>query len=48
MSESPAERGVTAMFTGNDTENRAMLALNEELGFQPTIVFGSFVKELRS
>jgi hypothetical protein len=35
------------MYTGNDTENRAMLALNDELGFEPRIVYQDFVKELR-
>jgi GNAT superfamily N-acetyltransferase len=42
-----AEHGITAMYTGNDTENRAMLALNDELGFEPRIVHQDFVKELR-
>lgn len=42
-----AEHGVTAMFTGNDTENRAMLALNDELGFEPRILHQEYVKELR-
>jgi hypothetical protein len=35
------------MYTGNDTENRAMLALNDELGFRPRVVQQSFVKDLR-
>jgi GNAT superfamily N-acetyltransferase len=42
-----AEHGITAMYTGNDIENRAMLALNDELGFEPRIVHQDFVKELR-
>ena len=41
------ENGITAMYTGNDTENRPMLALNDELGFEPSIVYQDFVKELR-
>lgn len=42
-----AEHGITAVYTGNDTENRPMLALNDALGFQPSIVYQDFVKELR-
>jgi GNAT superfamily N-acetyltransferase len=41
------EHGITAIYTGNDTENRPMLALNDELGFDPTIVYQDFVRELR-
>jgi mycothiol synthase len=40
------EHGITAMFTGNDTENAAMLALNEELGFEPRILHQDYVKEV--
>jgi GNAT superfamily N-acetyltransferase len=33
------ERGVTALYTDNDTENHDMLALNEHLGFRPLTIF---------
>ena len=33
-----AERGVERILTGTDFENPGMLALNEELGFQRTVV----------
>lgn len=42
-----AEHGITAIYTGNDTENAPMLALNDSLGFHPTIVYQDFGKELR-
>ena len=42
-----AEHGITAIYTGNDTENEPMLALNDSLGFDPTIVYRDFVKEVR-
>ncbi|HYY75996.1 MAG TPA: GNAT family N-acetyltransferase [Gaiellaceae bacterium] len=41
------ENGITAIYAGNDTENQAMLALNGDLGFEPSIVYQDFVKELR-
>lgn len=41
-----AENGITTVYTGNDTENTAMLALNDELGFEPRVVYLDFVKEL--
>jgi GNAT superfamily N-acetyltransferase len=41
------ENGITTMYTGNDTDNAAMLALNDELGFRPQVVYQDFVKELR-
>jgi GNAT superfamily N-acetyltransferase len=31
------ERGIKAIFTGNDVNNKPMLAINLELGFQPTV-----------
>jgi GNAT superfamily N-acetyltransferase len=40
------ENGVTTMFTGNDTDNAAMLGLNDELGFRPQVIYQDFVKEL--
>lgn len=33
-----ADQGVTVLYTDNDTTNRDMLALNEQLGFQPLSV----------
>lgn len=39
------DHGITAMYTGNDLENPAMLALNEELGFEPRILEREMVKE---
>jgi GNAT superfamily N-acetyltransferase len=39
-----AERGVTSLFTDNDTENRDMLALNEHLGFRPLTVFAMWAR----
>lgn len=42
-----AENGITTIYTGNDTENAAMLALNDELGFEPRVMYQDFVKELR-
>ncbi|HYY75913.1 MAG TPA: GNAT family N-acetyltransferase, partial [Gaiellaceae bacterium] len=41
------ENGITAIYTGNDTQNQPMLALNDDLGFEPSIVYQDFVKELR-
>jgi GNAT superfamily N-acetyltransferase len=41
------ENGITIMYTGNDTDNAAMLALNDELGFRPQVIYQDFVKELR-
>lgn len=41
------ENGITTMYTGNDTENAAMLALNDELGFRPQVIYQDFVTELR-
>ncbi len=35
---SAAEQGIHEIWTGNDAENRGMLALNDELGYRPRIV----------
>ena len=39
-----AENGVTALLTENDAANRAMLALNERLGYKPTRTLQNFAK----
>lgn len=40
-----AELGLTSILTSNDRENPAMLALNDELGYRPTVVRGVFVRD---
>ena len=40
-----AENGVTALLTENDTTNADMLALNEHLGYRPTITLQYFARE---
>jgi GNAT superfamily N-acetyltransferase len=42
-----AENGITALVTENDTENADMLALNEHLGYPPTIRLQNFAKDVR-
>jgi GNAT superfamily N-acetyltransferase len=41
-----AEAGVRILLTGNDSENAPMLAVNERLGYRPTIVLTEMAKEL--
>jgi GNAT superfamily N-acetyltransferase len=43
-----AEAGMHALLTGNDSENAPMLAVNERLGYRPTIVLTEMAKELRA
>lgn len=42
-----AENGITTIYTGNDTDNTGMLALNDDLGFRPQVIYQDFVKELQ-
>jgi RimJ/RimL family protein N-acetyltransferase len=44
--ERAAARGVTTLTTENDSENAAMLAINDELGFRPFAVVTEWVKPL--
>ena len=41
-----AELGVTRILTGNDVENAPMLAINDKLGYTPTVVVESYAKTL--
>jgi GNAT superfamily N-acetyltransferase len=41
-----AENGITAVYTGNDSTNADMLALNEHLGFRDTIESTGYAKTL--
>jgi GNAT superfamily N-acetyltransferase len=41
-----AQHGVTRLATGNDSTNVAMLAINDELGFEPYAVETEWVKKL--
>lgn len=41
-----AENGVTALLTENDSANRGMLALNAELGYEPTRTLQHFAKDV--
>lgn len=41
-----AELGITSILTSNDRENPAMLALNDDLDYRPTITRGIFVRDL--
>ena len=43
-----AENGVTALLTENDNTNRGMLALNAELGYEPTRTLQHFAKDVAS
>jgi GNAT superfamily N-acetyltransferase len=42
-----AEQGIVRLLTGNDSENAAMLALNDELGFKPYVTVTEWRKLLR-
>ena len=39
-----AEAGITRLMTENDSENTGMLAINDELGFEPHVVMTEWVK----
>lgn len=41
-----ADFGITSILTSNDRENPAMLALNDDLGYRPTVTRGIFIREL--
>jgi GNAT superfamily N-acetyltransferase len=41
-----AEAGIHTLLTENDSENAPMLAINERLGYRPTIVLTEMAKEL--
>jgi GNAT superfamily N-acetyltransferase len=41
-----ADFGITSILTSNDRENPAMLALNDDLGYRPTLTRGIFIREL--
>jgi GNAT superfamily N-acetyltransferase len=43
-----ADNGITTLVTGNDSTNAAMLAINDRLGYRPTVVEVQMVKELRA
>jgi GNAT superfamily N-acetyltransferase len=42
-----AQNGITTLLTDNDAENAGMLALNEDLGYEPTITLQNFAKDVR-
>jgi len=42
-----AALGITRILTGNDLDNRPMLAINDRLGYTPTVVIESYGKPLR-
>lgn len=44
--ERAATLGITRILTGNDVDNRPMRAINDRLGFTPTVVIESFAKVL--
>jgi GNAT superfamily N-acetyltransferase len=41
-----ADFGISSILTSNDRENPAMLALNGDLGYRPTVTRGVFIREL--
>jgi GNAT superfamily N-acetyltransferase len=41
-----AENGISALLTENDTKNADMLALNEHLGYEPTVRIQNWAKDL--
>jgi RimJ/RimL family protein N-acetyltransferase len=41
-----AALGITRILSGNDLDNRPMLAINDKLGFAPTVVVESYAKAL--
>ncbi|MBD0329560.1 MAG: GNAT family N-acetyltransferase [Thermoleophilia bacterium] len=38
------EHGIRTLLTGNDTENAPMLAINDRLGYRPTVVDAEYVR----
>lgn len=43
-----AALGITRLLTGNDVGNVPILAINDRLGYKPTVVIESFAKPLAS
>jgi GNAT superfamily N-acetyltransferase len=41
------ENGIDTLFTSNDSANAAMLAINDRLGYRPTVVYTEFAKTVR-
>lgn len=42
-----ASLGITRILTGNDLDNRPMLAINDRLGYTPTLVIESYAKPVQ-